>query len=115
MQKSTFPWVLIGILALGAFGAGIVGFIVAAIVLFIVYLFSLRLHPRIRHTGSRGCAGTGEHRGSVFTWTHRKCPGCNGGRLIRWGAGIWGAEHIRHEHARTRAARATARSNRTWR
>jgi hypothetical protein len=115
MQRQHFPWILIGILALGAFGGGVLGFVIAAVGMFIVYLVTLRVHPRIRHTGWQGCAGTGEHRGAVFTWTHRKCPGCNGGRLIRRGAGIWGAEHIRHEYARSKAARETARSNGTWR
>lgn len=115
VQKNHFPWILAGILLAGYVLASLPGLVITAIVLFVVYLISLRVHPRIRHTGWRSCAGTGEHRGAVFTWTHRRCPGCNGGRLIRRGAGIWGAEHIRHEYARTKAARATARSNGTWR
>lgn len=115
MQRSHFPWVLIGILVLGYLIAGVLGLVLAALGLFVAYLVSLRVHPRVRHTGFRSCNGTGEHRGSVFTWTHRKCPNCNGGRLIRWGAGIWGADHIRREHERTKAARKTARQNSIWR
>jgi len=115
MRKAHFPFVLVAILIVGYAVASLLGLILAAAGLFVAYLASLRVHPRIRHTGWRGCGGTGEHRGDVFTWTHRKCPGCNGGRLIRRGAAIWGPEHIRHEHARTKQARATARSSGTWR
>jgi hypothetical protein len=115
VQKRHFPWILLGILVAGYAVASIVGLVLAAIGLFIVYLASLRVHPRIRHTGWRGCGGSGEHRGAVFTWTFRKCPGCNGGRLIRRGAGTWGAQHIRREHASTKAARARARSEHVWR
>jgi len=92
--------------------AGIVGLILAALVLFVIYLASLRLHPRIRHGR---CNGTGEHHSPLFPWVHRKCAGCQGGRLIRAGAGIWGAEHIRREHARTKAARAAAKKDGSWR
>ena len=112
MQKRHFPWILLAILVAAFAGAGIVGLILAALVLFVIYLASLRLHPRIRHSR---CNGTGEHRGAVFTWAHHKCSGCQGGRLIRAGAGIWGAEHIRREHARTRAARIAAKKDGSWR
>jgi hypothetical protein len=112
MQRSHFPWALIAILVVGYVLGHTVGLILAALGLFVVYLASLRVHPRIRH---RACGGTGEHRGSVFTWTHRKCPGCNGGRLVRRGAAVWGAEHIRNEYKRTKEARKTARQNSTWR
>jgi hypothetical protein len=115
MQRSHFPWALIAILIVGYVLGHTVGLILAGLGLFVIYLGSLRIHPRIRHTGFRSCGGTGEHRGSVFTWTHHKCPACNGGRLIRWGAGIWGAEHIRNEYKRTKEVRKTARQNSTWR
>jgi hypothetical protein len=115
VQKRRFPFILAVILIAGYAYASTVGLILAAVGLAVIYLLSLRVHPRINHTGWRGCGGTGRHRGSVFTWTFRKCPGCDGGRLIRRGAGQWGAEHIRHEHARGKAARATAKSGGTWR
>jgi hypothetical protein len=112
MRKAHFPWIIAIILVVAVAGWHLIGLILAAAGLFISYLASLRLHPRIRHGR---CGGTGEHRGAIFTWTHRKCGGCNGGRLIRWGAGQWGAGHIQAEYRRTEAARAAARSNSTWR
>ncbi len=90
----------------------LVGVILAALGLFITYFASLRFHPRIRHGR---CNGTGEHRGSVFTWTHRRCGRCNGGRLIRWGAGQFGAGHIQAEADRSKRARAAARDENRWR
>ncbi len=112
MRKSQFPWIL-AIFGVTAFVVGGIPVLVIAIVFVaVIYLLSLRVHPRIRHGR---CGGTGEHRGAVFTWTHRRCGRCNGGRLIRWGAGRWGSEPIRNEYRRTAEARATARRNGTWR
>ena len=115
MRKTHFPWILAGILVVSFAAFGALGLTLAALGCGGAYLVSLRLHPRIRHTGFRGCGGTGEHRGAVFTWVFRRCPGCQSGRLIRWGAGRWGAEHIQAEYERGRAARAAARSDHTWR
>ena len=115
MQKRHFPFILTGILIAGYAYAGTLGAVLAAFGAAVIYRLSLRAHPRTKHTGWRGCGGTGNHRGSVFTWAYRKCGGCNGGWLIRRGAGIWGAEHIRHEHARGKAARSAARKVGAWR
>jgi hypothetical protein len=114
VKKTSFPWILIGILIVGFAVAGILGLIVAALGLGIAYISSLRLHPRMRHGR---CNGTGEVRGSVFTWAHRRCPGrvCQGGRQIRWGAGLWGADHIRGERARVVQAKTAAREGNRWR
>jgi len=114
MRKPHFPWIIAGVLVVGYAGWHLLGLVVAALGLFIAYLASLRLHPRMRHGK---CKGTGEVRGSVFTWTHRKCPGtvCQGGRQIRWGAGLWGAEHIRSERARAREAKTAAKDGNRWR
>ncbi len=112
MSRSRFPWILAGILLVSLAAWGVTGLVLAALGLSAAWYASLRLHPRIRH---RACRGTGEVRGSVFTWTFRKCPRCSGGRLIRWGAGQWGAPHIRAENARGRQARAKARQERTSR
>ncbi len=109
MSRSRFPWILAGILLFSLAAWGVTGLVLAALGLSAAYGASLRLHPRIRH---RACRGTGEVRGSVFTWTFRKCPRCSSGRLIRWGAGQWGAPHIRAENARGRQARARARARR---
>jgi hypothetical protein len=115
MQKRHFPFILIGILIVSYALGSLLGLILATVGLFVVYLASLRVHPRVRHTGWRSCGGTGEQRGTVFTWTFRKCPGCSGGRVIRRGAAVWGAPHVKHEHAEAKQARAGARSNGTWR
>jgi hypothetical protein len=115
VRKSSFPWILIGILVVGYAAGHIVGLVLAAAGLFIAYLLSLRIHPRIRHTGWRSCNGSGEHRGAIFTWTFRKCPGCNGGRLIRLGAGHMGAEHIQNEYQKGKRARQQAKDGNVWR
>jgi hypothetical protein len=112
MRRSQFPWILAGILLLSLAAWGIAGLVLAGLGSAGAYYASLRMHPRVRH---RGCNGTGEVRGSVFTWTFRKCPRCAGGRLVRWGAGQWGAPHVRAERARGRQARAKARQEGTWR
>ena len=114
MKKAHFPWLLVGILVVGYAGWHLLGLVLAALGLGVAYFASLRLHPRMRHSR---CKGTGEVRGSVFTWTHRKCPGtvCQGGRQIRWGAGLWGADHIKAERARARSAKLTAKADNRWR
>ncbi len=115
MRKTQFPVILVLILVLGFIFGHITGLILAALGLFVSYLISLRLHPRIRHTGWGSCNGSGEVRGSVFTWTFRRCARCNGGRLVRWGAGLWGAEHVRNERRRLAEGRAAAREGNRWR
>ena len=113
MSKPQFPWILVGILFVSFAAFHLVGLIVAGLGCGVAYVTSLWLHPRMRHSR---CKGTGEVRGAVFTWTHRKCPGgvCQGGRQIRWGAGLWGAGHIRAERSRTVQAKTTAKQNNRW-
>ena len=114
MKKTSFPWIIAVILILGLAVGHVLGLILAALGLVVAYGISLRLHPRMRHGR---CKGSGEVKGSVFTWTHRKCPGkvCQGGRQIRWGAGLWGAEHIRSERTRAVQAKTAAREGNRWR
>jgi hypothetical protein len=114
VSKSSFPWIIVIILVIGLAVGHVLGLILAALGLVVAYGISLRLHPRMRHGR---CNGTGEVKGSVFVWTHRKCPGtvCQGGRQIRWGAGLWGAEHIRSERERARQAKLAAREGNRWR
>ena len=114
VKKSSFPWILVGILVVGLAAGGVVGLALAGFGCGVAYAISLRSHPRMRHGR---CKGTGEVRGSVFTWTHRKCPGkvCQGGRQIRWGAGLWGAEHIRSERARVVQGKTAAKEGNRWR
>jgi hypothetical protein len=115
MRKEQFPWLLIGIPVLGYLVFHAVGLILAVLGLFIAYLVSIRLHPRVRHTGWRSCNGSGEVRGAIFTWTFRKCPNCNSGRLVRWGAGHFGAEHMQTEYRRSLEARRKAKQDGRWR
>lgn len=114
MRKTQFPVVLALILAAGFIFGRIAGLILAALGLGVAYLVSLRWHPRMRHGR---CNGSGEVRGSVFTWTFRRCPGkvCQGGRQIRWGAGRFGSGPIRAERSRAVRAKTAARDGKRWR
>lgn len=112
MRKTQFPWAIIIILVVGYALGHALGLILAGLGLGIIYFSSLRFHPRMRH---RACRGTGEHHSALFPWTHRKCGGCQGGRIIRLGAGRIGTGHIRNEHAQAKADRAAAREDHTWR
>ena len=112
MRKPQFPFILVGVLVFSYAAFHLGGLILAGLGLSVAYLTSLWLHPRMRHGR---CNGTGEHRGTIFTWVHRKCPGCQSGRIVRWGAGQFGTGHIRTEYKRGRDARARAKSGHTWR
>jgi hypothetical protein len=112
MSKSRFPWLLGGILVVAWAGWHALGLALACGVLAAVYLGSVRLSPRTRHAR---CNGTGQKQGVLFTWVHRRCGGCNSGRVIRWGARMWGTGPVRAEAARTRRARDRARQTRAWR
>jgi hypothetical protein len=113
MSKPSFPWILVGILLFSTLAFHLLGLILAGLGCGVAYLVSLRLHPRMRHAR---CKGSGEVKGAVFTWTHRKCPGkvCQGGRQIRWGAGVWGPEHVRNERAKVIQAKTSAKQNNRW-
>ena len=78
MSKPSFPWILVGILLGSTLAFHLAGLILAGLGCGVAYLVSLRLHPRMRHGR---CKGSGEVKGAVFTWVHRKCPGkvCQGG------------------------------------
>jgi hypothetical protein len=114
MRKGTFTIVVAVVLAVAVFGnheAGIFG------LLFLggAYWVSLIVHPRTRHVGFRSCNGTGEHHGFIFSWSHRRCPRCDGGRMIRAGAGTLGTSPVRDEYTRRRQARRAARNRGVWR
>lgn len=115
MRKGTFA-VVTAFVLLAAWGAGhALGVVLAALGLFAAYWVSLRVHPRTRHTGFGSCGGTGEHRGGIFGWSHRRCGGCDGGRMIRRGAGTFGTGPVREEYGRRRQARRAARDRHAWR
>lgn len=115
MSKRSFAVAVVVTLLVAWSGWHAGGVTVAGLVLFGAYWLSVRIHPRTRHTGWRSCDGTGEHKGTIFGWGHRKCPGCDGGRIVRWGAGHFGSEHARNEYTTRRVARQIARSRGTWR
>jgi hypothetical protein len=108
-------WAWYAIVALGwLFGwvAGrALGVLVASAILFVPYLISLWLHPRTRHSA---CKGTGERRGGIFGWTHRRCPDCQSGRIIRFGAGYMGSPSIRSQAQRNRQAAASTKNRERW-
>jgi hypothetical protein len=61
--------------------------IILAIIAFIGYYLSLRLHP---YTKCRVCNGTARHFGSVYTYAHRRCRKCGGtGRKERLGVRLF--------------------------
>lgn len=56
---------------------------VVAVLFFIGYLVSLKIHPLRK---CPVCKMTGRHFGGVFTYSYRRCRKCNGtGRMDRWG------------------------------
>lgn len=114
MSKKRFPRVLAlaGILVLAWARWHAAGLAVALAGLAAVYWSSVRLHPRTRHAR---CNGTGEHHSPLFPWTHRRCGRCSSGRIIRWGAGQFGAPPVQAERTRTRAANRAARQAHRWR
>jgi len=98
VRKSQFPWIVVIIVVVATAAWHLVGFILAGLFLLVSYIISLRLHPRMRHGR---CKGTGELRGSVFTWTHRRCPSpnCQAGRTVRVGNRLLGSDYIKGQRA----------------
>jgi len=112
MSKSRFPWLLGGVLVVAWAGWHALGLVLAVFVLLVLYLGSVRLSPRTRHAR---CNGTGQKQGILFSWVHRRCGRCTSGRIIRWGARMWGAPVVRAEAVRTRRALRRARETHAWR
>jgi hypothetical protein len=75
------------------------------------YAVSVLIHPRARCTH---CGGTGELKGSVMTWTFRRCPKCQGGRIIRRGAGVIGLPHVRQQARQQQQARKDTSTRQRW-
>lgn len=112
MSKARAPWLLAGILLVAYAGWHALGLAAALSVLGVLYLGSVRLSPRTRHAR---CNGTGQHQGILFTWVHRRCGDCQGGRVIRWGAARFGSPEVKAEAARNRAALDAAKAGHRWR
>ena len=113
MSKGAWFFTVTGGLIIATAGAGILGFLIAALILGVPYLISCRLHPRTSH---RGCKGTGRHVSPLYPWANRRCKGCGGaGRQTRHGTRVFGMPHERAEHQAGIAARAKMKENRSWR
>jgi hypothetical protein len=118
VTKGWYLIVSVVALVVATVARGFTGFVVAAVVVGVPYYVSLRLHPRTRHIGLFGlwgCGGTGEERGSLLRWGHRRCPGCDSGRIIRTGAGYLGSQQIQDQYRRRKAARKKAKTEHRWR
>jgi hypothetical protein len=113
VQRQHFPVAIVVVLATAFALASFAGLIFAAAGLVVVYLASVRLHPRMLH---RKCGGSGRTHDWLFPWVYHRCRGCGGsGRWIRFGAARWGMLHIRQEADAGAKARASARAGRVWR
>jgi hypothetical protein len=113
MSKRSAFWWAIGAEVLAIAARGLEGFLVVTLAIGAMYLVSVILHPRQRHGR---CNGSGEVHSRLFPWVFHRCPGCAGsGRIIRFGAGMFGQAHAqreREDRARTVAAR---KRDRAWR
>lgn len=120
MSRGTTLIVAVVVLFIG-WSRGPAGFILAVLAEAVVYFVSLRLHPRIRHTGLLGlgwftCRGTGERHSHLFRWIYHNCRRCNGsGRVIRLGARHAGADYVRRSSTTAGTQRAERKRTRTWR
>ena len=85
--------------------------ILATIMIIVIGVVTVRVHPRVRHTGFGSCHGTGESHSMFFPWRFRKCYRCNSGRLVSPVAGRFGSEAVRNEYAAAKEARVLAREN----
>ena len=104
------------IVLLVATAAGhLLGFLLGLLIVGVPYAISIRLHPRTRHLGWRSCKGSGEHRGAILKWGHRRCPKCDGGRLVRAGNTVFGSPRMRREYWGRKEARKTAKKEHRWR
>jgi hypothetical protein len=113
VRRQHLPVGIIVVLAAGFAAASAVGLILAGLGLIVLYLVSIRLHPRMLH---RRCAGSGRTHDWIFPWVYHRCRGCGGsGRMIRYGSARWGLPHIRQEADSVAKARAAARSGHIWR
>jgi hypothetical protein len=109
-----FPWLIViaVVLLIATAGAGLTGFILAALALGVPYVLGCIFHPRTIH---RGCGGRGYHRSPFYLWGTRRCRGCVNGIQVRHGARAVGLPHIRAEHQQRTRTIAKNRQNRTWR
>jgi hypothetical protein len=110
VTRRTFPVFFFGLLVVAIIARSLAIGIIWA-VLMLGYAVSLLIHPRSRCTH---CNGTGELRGSIFNWTFRRCPQCQGGRIIRWGATVIGLSHVKDQARAQRTARENTKTRQRW-
>ena len=108
--RRTFPFIFWGLWAAAIIG-GSGPLVLIAALLTAGYGVSLVIHPRAR---CLRCDGTGEVRGGIYGWTFRRCPHCQGGRIIRWGARFFGLGHVRGQARQNRAHTASTRRRERW-
>ena len=100
-SRRLFPVWFFGLLA-----AALIGRSMALFALWLIlaggYVVSLVLHPRARCTH---CGGTGELKGRIWGWAFRRCPQCQGGRIVRRGAAALGLPHVQQQARQQRAVR----------
>jgi hypothetical protein len=110
VTRRSFPVIFFGLLVVAIVAHSVV---IGAIwlVLMLGYAVSLLIHPRSRCTH---CNGTGELRGSLFTWTFRRCGQCQGGRIIRRGATVMGLSHVKDQARAQRTARENTKTRQRW-
>jgi hypothetical protein len=106
-SRRSFPIIFVALFVIAVIARSLPLFAIWAVVL-VGYVISVVIHPRARCTH---CSGTGELRGSVFSWGFRRCPQCAGGRIVRRGAGVVGLPQAREQ---ARAFRETRRNTRFW-
>jgi hypothetical protein len=109
-SRRAFPVIFWG-LWIAAIAAGSGALFVIAGLLTVGYGVSVAIHPRAR---CLRCNGTGEKRGGVFTWTFRRCPHCQGGRIVRRGAGVGGPAHVRNQYRQIKQQAASTRNRQRW-
>jgi hypothetical protein len=109
-SRYSFPVIFFGLWYL-AIASGSLAVIAGAVALTAGYGISLIIHPRARH---RACGGTGELRGRIFTWSHRRCPDCQGGRIIRAGASVAGLPHVRQQARAQQRAQQSTTARQRW-
>jgi hypothetical protein len=109
-SRRLFPVWFFGLLIL-SIGGHSAGLFVIWLVLAGGYLVSVVVHPRAR---CLHCKGTGELRGSIFTWSFRRCAQCQGGRIIRWGASMFGLQHVRRQARAVQRAQENTTARQRW-
>lgn len=110
MTRRSFPVIFFGLLVVAIVAHSVVIGVIW-LVLMLGYVVSVLIHPRSRCTH---CNGTGELRGSIFTWTFRRCGQCQGGRIIRRGATSIGLPHVRQQAGAQRRARENTSTRQRW-